>query len=254
MKIRNYYLDTEFSEGFFKPISWLPGWLSFNKPQWSIELISVGIVTDDGREYYAINKNFRRSRCNHWVKENVLPLLPSRTLMAEPTHKDPWPEGNVPNPIYKSIQTISHDIKEFVIPFNEINDLAPFGGLLSQGLDKWKKENEVVFKAYYADYDWVMICTIFGTMMDLPEGFPMYCVDLKQTLDEFAMSTRGQMIACIGEPAMGIYNDLNKIPLDLAIKKITGNILFPKQSNEHSALHDSRWNRELNIFLKSFGF
>jgi hypothetical protein len=40
------------------------------------------------------------------------------------------------------------------------------------------------FWAYYADYDWVVLCQLYGTMMDLPEGWPMYCRDLKQLADE----------------------------------------------------------------------
>lgn len=38
--------------------------------------------------------------------------------------------------------------------------------------------------AYYADYDWVVLCQLFGRMIDLPKGWPMYCRDLKQLMDE----------------------------------------------------------------------
>lgn len=36
------------------------------------------------------------------------------------------------------------------------------------------------FWAYFADYDWVVICQIFGTMMRLPKAFPKFCMDLQQ--------------------------------------------------------------------------
>lgn len=36
------------------------------------------------------------------------------------------------------------------------------------------------FWAYFADYDWVVLCQLYGTMMDLPETWPKYCLDLKQ--------------------------------------------------------------------------
>ncbi len=36
------------------------------------------------------------------------------------------------------------------------------------------------FWAYYADYDWVVLCQLFGTMMDLPAHWPMFCMDIKQ--------------------------------------------------------------------------
>lgn len=43
-----------------------------------------------------------------------------------------------------------------------------------------KDDPEPVFWAYYADYDWVAFCWLFGTMMNLPENFPMLCMDLQQ--------------------------------------------------------------------------
>lgn len=39
------------------------------------------------------------------------------------------------------------------------------------------------FWAYYADYDWVVLCQLFGRMIDLPAGWPMYCRDVKQEAD-----------------------------------------------------------------------
>ncbi len=41
------------------------------------------------------------------------------------------------------------------------------------------------FWAYYADYDWVVLCQLYGTMMQLPKGWPMYCRDLKQLIGKF---------------------------------------------------------------------
>lgn len=58
-----YFIDTEFIEGFYKPL--------FGKKRHFIDLISIGIVCDDGREYYAISKEFNVSDADEWVKENV---------------------------------------------------------------------------------------------------------------------------------------------------------------------------------------
>jgi hypothetical protein len=70
--------------------------------------------------------------------------------------------------------------------------------------------------AYYADYDWVALCWLMGTMMDLPEGWPMYCRDLKQwAVDK-------------GDPKL------------------------PEQTEgEHNALDDAKWNREVYYFLSN---
>lgn len=40
------------------------------------------------------------------------------------------------------------------------------------------------FWGWYADYDWVALCGLYGRMVDLPKGWPMYCRDVKQLADE----------------------------------------------------------------------
>lgn len=53
-----YFLDTEFHEE--------PG---------SIELISIGIVSEDGREFYAESSEYDEGRAFPWLRDNVLPHL-----------------------------------------------------------------------------------------------------------------------------------------------------------------------------------
>ena len=60
MTIR-YFLDTEFIE--------------YGS---TIELISIGIVSSDLREYYAINWECDFTKANDWVQENVLTQLPAK--------------------------------------------------------------------------------------------------------------------------------------------------------------------------------
>ena len=36
------------------------------------------------------------------------------------------------------------------------------------------------FWAYYAAYDWVLFCQLFGSMVQLPDRFPKLCLDLQQ--------------------------------------------------------------------------
>jgi hypothetical protein len=72
------------------------------------------------------------------------------------------------------------------------------------------------FWAYYADYDWVALCQMYGTMMDLPEGWPMYCRDLKQASDEKAVD-----LSLLANPS------------------------------EHHALADAIWARNAHAYLSS---
>ncbi|MFM7009090.1 MAG: 3'-5' exoribonuclease domain-containing protein [Betaproteobacteria bacterium] len=36
------------------------------------------------------------------------------------------------------------------------------------------------FWGYFAAYDWVVLCQLYGRMIDLPQGWPMFCRDLMQ--------------------------------------------------------------------------
>ena len=77
------------------------------------------------------------------------------------------------------------------------------------------KEQPVVW-GYFADYDWVLFSQLFGRMIDLPKGYPLFCMDLKQ----------------------------------LAVHLGVPRTVFPKQTtSEHHALNDAMWNKHLYDFL-----
>ena len=73
-------------------------------------------------------------------------------------------------------------------------------------------------------------------MIDLPEGFPMYCIDLKQIMDE--KKKAGKLVFMSKESG---WDDLTV--------DITKHTDYPKQENEHNALDDAIWNRKLFKFL-----
>ncbi|MBN3946431.1 MAG: 3'-5' exoribonuclease [Nostoc sp. NMS7] len=50
--------------------------LEFIENAKTIDLISIGIVAQDGREFYAVNEECNFSKANYWVQENVIPSLP----------------------------------------------------------------------------------------------------------------------------------------------------------------------------------
>ncbi len=43
----------------------------------TIDLVSIGVVDEHGREYYAVSTEFDGSRALPWVRRNVLDKLPS---------------------------------------------------------------------------------------------------------------------------------------------------------------------------------
>jgi hypothetical protein len=144
-------------------------------PHKPLQLISIGIVAGS-EELYLVSSEFKEEDCSRWVKENVLP--------------------NLGTEVRYSLSEIETKLLQFITH------------------EQAMSESKLEFWGYYADYDWVVFCQIFGTMVDLPEFFPMYCHDLKQLCDS------------IGNPQL------------------------PKlESKEHNALTDANWNKLAWEFL-----
>jgi hypothetical protein len=50
--------------------------LEFGDTASVVTLVSVGVVAEDGREYYAVSSDFDPLGVHPWVRDNVLPQLP----------------------------------------------------------------------------------------------------------------------------------------------------------------------------------
>jgi hypothetical protein len=258
-----YFYDTEFLEGTQKK------WFGNTKP--TIDLISIGIVSEDNREYYAISKDFNLYEA--WNRfemkyDDPFPPIKNRQMgysgyLAEEAifraipKKVYWIRENVLKPIFKEFLNPVMDYKENnlrVFNYKNFKTLVnEYGKSNKQIADEIKlftmqyseNKNEIwdkpTFYGYYSAYDHVALCWLFGKMIDLPKGFPMYTIDLKQMLDE-KISQDNLEINGVKIPN---YNLDNKIQ---TIKNITN---YPKQTNEHNALADAKWNFELYKFLQT---
>ncbi len=236
-----YFLDTEFIEGFHKPL--------FGKKRHFIDLISIGIVAEDGREYYAISSEYDYNKASDWVKENV--IRPLYTETVEGNKREHYKESDFHKWFGKSNKQIADEIHAFTVPFascekgeaccilygSEESDLKDVNGI-HHDLKMTRTNPE--WYAYYADYDWVVFCSLFGTMMDLPSFMPMYCNDLKQSID-MKISSINHTIQLSNAGSPLLTHDSIKDSHDD----------YPKQENEHNALADAKWNLKLHEFIKS---
>jgi inhibitor of KinA sporulation pathway (predicted exonuclease) len=212
-----YFIDTEFIEGFHKPL--------FGKRRHFIDLISIGIVCEDGRTYYAISNQFEPDDADSWVKENVLYPIMRQNGYDKPLSNlhgclsyNKRAVKSIQKAIGKHPAVIAMEIQDFC---RQSRDYSHEGITVTYSETKYPE-----FYAYYADYDWVVFCSLFGRMIDLPEGFPMYCIDLKQSFDETMQR------------------------LGLNGKNVKTRSDYPKQENEHNALDDAKWNYNLFKFLE----
>lgn len=144
-----YWLDTEYIAQPF-----------------AIDLVSIGLVAEDGREFYAESSEVDWSKASRWTLEHVRPQLDGPAMPRE---------------------DIGYGVQRFVGA-----DHAP------------------VFWGYYCAFDWVSLCGLFGSLTELPFGFPQFCLDIKQ------------WAVALGDPEMPIQAG----------------------DGRHHALADARWTRQ----------
>lgn len=133
----------------------------------TIELISIAIRAQDGREYYAVNEDMPVDdiRRHDWLMKNVVPHLP---LTSSGVWKHSFPSNEPP--------VFSLDPKSVLIkPLRLIrNEVEAF----------FADDEEVVLWGYFSAYDHVRLMQLWGPMMDKPRNLPMYTRDFKQVMDE----------------------------------------------------------------------
>ena len=111
----------------------------------TIDLLSIGMIREDGATYYAENREADLNKADDWVRANVFPHM---------TFRDSIDRGRI------------------------AAQIIDFAG------------DKPEFWAYYADYDWVVLCQLYGRMIDLPQGWPMFCRDTQQLL----LATKSQRV------------------------------------------------------------
>ena len=270
MKTARIYYDTEFLEGTqTRRILGVP----FGQTKPTIDLISIGMVNQTGEEYYAISKDFNLKEAwnrydiktevmsgdarnlfpdgkktkVYWIRENVLkPIWKEMVkqhnekvtrLSLTMNHKDErlFTYKNMKS-LIKSYGKSNKEISSEVIEFCSTEEVVignPYDVIVRTKRTKHNKEIELY--GYYSAYDHVALCWLFGKMIDLPPGMPMYTKDLKQELDNLAKKE----------------SDIDGIDFNKTLEGIKKNPHYPKQSNAHSAIHDAKWNKQLHEFLNN---
>ena len=275
-----YFMDFEFLEGDI-PVKIfglnIPKWLI--KPNNTIQPISIGLVSSDDREYYAISKDFNlkeawnrndldpnhkrnyKQKDNYWIRDNVLrpifdELILKYALIEEKAFQLRTTSGY--NPPYKfNYNNIKNLINLFGKSNKEIADEIKMFIGTKETVENYEEVKHLLnpqFYGYYSAYDHVALYWLFGKMIDLPKGFPMYTIDLKQILDEKAESKEWYYGRDIWNNSKNRSTDLQEkdqpASLEEKIGKLKRHDDYPKQTNEHNALADAKWNKELYEFLK----
>lgn len=122
----------------------------FDENGQTIKPISLGMVSEDGRELYLINETYfeqwRRKLVspNQWVIDNVLNKIPGedRAVFGQP------------------LSNFKHLVLNFISDHNRY--------LNREDIELW---------GHFASYDHVCLAQLWGRMIDLPKPIPMYTND-----------------------------------------------------------------------------
>lgn len=127
----------------------------------TIDLISIGLVAEDGREYYAVNSDadWDRIRSHQWLMANVWPHLPLRGYKRGGLTAGQNSDG--------VLDTSDARVKPHWVIANEVRDFLQ----ATPDLELW---------AWYGAYDHVALAQLWGPMIRLPEGVPMWTNDVQQ--------------------------------------------------------------------------
>lgn len=157
----------------------------------TIDLVSVGMCNDqDDNTLYLFNADAMLMHANDWVRANVFPHLP----LCKMPHTGGPPHFDKNDTRVMGRSELAKQVADYV-----------------RGYGAWPT---VQLWADYGAYDHVAIAQMFGPMVNLPEGFPMYTNEY-MTYETTMRDT------------LGAYQLFRK----------------DKRGNPHDALDDAKWVR-----------
>ena len=116
----------------------------------TIDLVSIGVVDEKGREFYAVSTEFNPEKAGQWVREHVLAKLPSPA-----------------DPAWCDRATMRERLMKFLSPKGERVEL-------------W---------AWFAAYDHVALAQLWGDMPALPRELPRFTRELRQRWEDVGKPT-----------------------------------------------------------------
>lgn len=257
----NYYFDCSFNDGFRKSL--------IREKKYFIDLISIGIAAEDGREYYAISKDFNLKVAwnTHGIKggekiyslrERILKpiyneLASKHILGGSQTIRDTrLLEFDYPSLKFllkkygRTSKEIAEDIMLFVWKDTWKKWVGPRNEFFQRGRKYgWYEDTPIEFYSYNPIHDWMLLCSVFGGEDSLPYDFHRYnCSrDLKQILYDLVTARRNN--AAITSP------DINVASFDSYLLALRHHPDYPNKADtqaEHSMV-EARWNKRLHEFL-----
>lgn len=189
--------------------------------------ISIGIISENGKKFYAEFSDYDREQCDEWIKENVINHLMLSGLAA----------GGNSNEQIQNLKSKGYEVSEYpTIPTSysimeygtkheaEDGTTKVYGdcGWVSLQLEKWLSQfKEIQFVSDVCHYDMVLLIDIFGGAFDLPENVSAVCHDINQDIARY-----------YGVPDREAF-DKNR---EYIVSELCGGFIA---GNKHNALYDA---------------
>ena len=121
-------------------------------------LISLGIVAEDGRKFYAEFTDYDRKQCDKWIRENVIDNLlynDSVTVYERPRDE---------------MDCYVKDKRDWIVV----------------ALRDWLSQfDSIQFVSDVCHYDFVLLIDLFGTAFDLPKNVSPVCHDINTDIARY---------------------------------------------------------------------
>ena len=153
-------------------------------------LISIGIVSEDGRRFYAELTDYNENQCNKWINENVvknlhLPHIPWHSKCTENIKKleeDGYVISQNPH-IPREGALLEYD---YFKSDNENMTALGDSNWIGIALNEWLKQFDTIqFVSDVCHYDFVLLIDLItngGTAIDLPLNISAVCHDINQDI------------------------------------------------------------------------
>jgi hypothetical protein len=117
-------------------------------------LISIGCVSECGKEFYAEFTDYDKSQVDEWIQENVV-----NRLVLHPLGKPNTPIGHPPNSRRGDSERIRRELEKWLSQFDEVQMVSDC-----------------------SSYDWVLFCQLWGHAFNIPKNVCPAPIDINQEI------------------------------------------------------------------------
>lgn len=154
----------------------------------STTLISIGLISESDRTFYAEFNDYNQAQLNDWLRDHVMPHLQFRDIDIA------MPELDLEHHVMKASRPI-----------------------VKETLSKWIAQFDAV--EMWADcpaYDWVLFGALFGGALNIPQQIFWNAFDVATLLNVAGIAPDIDRKKFVGLPEMNLHNALDDAKLTKA--------------------------------------